>query len=55
METMEGSVYKHPSTHPATMITGLSNVATSGNYNDLINKPTIPSVTGLATEAYVDK
>lgn len=27
----------------------------SGNYNDLTNKPTIPSVNGLATEVYVDE
>lgn len=26
----------------------------SGNYNDLTNKPTIPSVVGLASETYVD-
>lgn len=26
----------------------------SGNYNDLTNKPTIPSINGLATETYVD-
>ena len=26
----------------------------SGNYNDLTNKPTIPSVAGLATETYVN-
>lgn len=26
----------------------------SGNYNDLSNKPTIPSIAGLATETYVD-
>lgn len=26
----------------------------SGNYNDLTNKPTIPSVDGLATTSYVD-
>ena len=32
-----------------------ANVATSGNYNDLINKPTIPSVEGLASEAYVNE
>ena len=37
------TVYMHPSTHPASMITGLSTVATSGSYNDLTNKPTIPS------------
>ena len=29
-------------------------VATSGSYNDLSNKPTIPSIDGLATEQYVD-
>lgn len=33
------TVYMHPSTHPASMITGLASVATSGNYNDLANKP----------------
>lgn len=27
----------------------------SGNYNDLTNKPTIPSISGLATEVYVDE
>ena len=32
----------------------LSTVATSGSYNDLSNKPSIPSTTGLATETYVD-
>lgn len=37
------TVYTHPATHPASMITGLSTVATSGSYNDLTNKPTIPS------------
>lgn len=35
--------YTHPSSHPASMITGLAAVATSGNYNDLSNKPTIPT------------
>ena len=37
--------YTHPATHPASMITGLSTVATSGNYDDLTNKPTIPTRT----------
>ena len=46
--------YTHPETHPASMITGLSTVATSGSYNDLTNKPTIPSIEGLATETYVN-
>lgn len=34
--------YIHPSTHPASMISDLATVATSGSYNDLTNKPTIP-------------
>ena len=38
------TVYTHPSTHPASMITGLSTVATSGSYNDLKDKPAIPTV-----------
>ena len=33
--------YVHPSTHPASMITGLAIVATSGSYNDLTDKPNI--------------
>lgn len=49
------TVYTHPSTHPASMITGLSTVATSGSYNDLSNKPTIPTTLpangGTATNA----
>lgn len=36
--------YIHPSTHPASMISGLATVATSGSYNDLSDKPTIPTV-----------
>lgn len=32
--------YVHPATHPASMITGLSKVATSGLYSDLIGVPT---------------
>lgn len=32
-----------------------ADVATSGNYNDLSNKPTIPSVEGLASEAYANE
>ena len=27
----------------------------SGNYNDLTNKPTIPSIQGLASESYVNQ
>lgn len=32
--------YVHPATHPANMITGLSPVATTGQYSDLLGKPT---------------
>lgn len=32
--------YVHPTTHPASMITGLSDVAISGSYDDLSDKPT---------------
>ena len=39
----ENDAYSHPTTHPASMITGLATVATSGSYNDLTNKPTIPT------------
>ena len=38
------STYVPPSTHPASMITGLSKVATSGNYADLVNKPVLSAV-----------
>ena len=36
------TVYTHPSSHPASMITGLATIATSGSYNDLSDKPTMP-------------
>ena len=38
------AAYSHPSSHPASMITGLATVATSGNYADLSGKPTIPTI-----------
>ncbi len=41
--------YTHPTTHPASMITGLSTVATTGDYNDLTNNPTIPTKTSELT------
>ena len=37
-ETLIPEAYTHPDTHPADMITGLSKVATSGNYADLKGK-----------------
>ena len=33
----------------------LADVATSGDYNDLSNKPAIPSIDGLASETYVNE
>ena len=36
----QGTTYTHPDTHPASMITGLATVATSGKYSDLTGKPT---------------
>lgn len=42
--------YIHPSTHPASMITGLADVATSGSYNDLTDKPTIPAASTVDSE-----
>ena len=41
--------YTHPATHPASMITGLSTVATSGSYDDLTDKPIIPTRTSELT------
>ena len=35
------TIYTHPASHPASMITGLSDVAKTGSYNDLTNKPTV--------------
>lgn len=37
-------------THTASQVSGLADVATSGDYNDLSNKPTIPSLSGYATQ-----
>lgn len=42
--------YTHPSTHQASMITGLASVATSGSYNDLTDKPTIPAASTVDSE-----
>lgn len=53
------NAYTHPDTHPASMISGLATVATSGSYNDLSDKPATMTpaahthaqgdITGLAT------
>ena len=43
-----------PSIEGLTKDADLADVAKSGDYEDLINKPTIPDITGFATETYVD-
>lgn len=51
--------YIHPASHPASMITGLAAVATSGSYNDLSDRPAIPvvddSLSGDSTNAVQNK
>ena len=43
-------------THPEYLTESeFSNVATSGSYNDLTDKPVIPSIDGLATVTYVNQ
>jgi hypothetical protein len=37
----------------ASQITGLAAVATSGSYNDLTNKPSIPSISGLVSSGTI--
>lgn len=48
-----GYLTQHQSLTNYPKKTELANVATSGDYNDLSDTPTIPSTEGLATEAYV--
>lgn len=48
-----GYLTQHQSLTGYPKKTELANVATSGDYTDLINTPTIPSTEGLATETYV--
>lgn len=38
-------------THTASQVTDLATVATSGSYNDLSNKPSIPTIPGVATSS----
>lgn len=39
---------------PASSVDGLSTVATSGSYNDLSNKPAIPSATDTSKHSYTE-
>lgn len=52
-ENDAGYLTQHQSLTDYPKKTELANVATSGDYTDLINTPTIPSTEGLATETYV--
>ena len=52
-ENDAGYLTQHQSLTNYPKKTELANVATSGDYTDLINTPTIPSTKGLATETYV--
>lgn len=40
-------------THTTSQISGLATVAVSGSYNDLKDKPSIPSLSGYATQSWV--
>lgn len=50
-----GYLTEHQSLSAYAKSADLAAVATSGSYNDLSDKPTIPSTSGLATETYVDE
>lgn len=41
-------------THTTSQVSGLADVATSGSYNDLSDKPSIPSLAGYATQSWVN-
>jgi hypothetical protein len=45
-----GSYASASHTHAASDVSGLATVATSGSYNDLSNKPTIPAATTSASD-----
>lgn len=55
--TINGKALSSNITLSATDVGALPNTTTlfSGSYNDLSNKPTIPSIDGLATTTYVDE
>ena len=42
-------------THTTSQVSGLSEVATSGSYNDLSDKPAIPSLSDYATQSWVEE
>ena len=54
LENDKGYLTEHQNLEGYAKTADLAQVAKTGSYNDLIDKPTIPSTTGLATETYVD-
>lgn len=54
LENDKGYLTEHQSLEGYAKTADLAQVAKTGSHNDLIDKPTIPSTTGLATETYVD-
>lgn len=54
LENDAGYLTTHQSLAEYAKTADLAQVAKTGSYNDLIDKPTIPSTTGLATETYVN-
>ena len=49
------NLYEHPQTHSIQMITGVANVAKTGNYNDLLNKPSSMPANGGNADTLDDK
>ena len=54
LENDAGYLTTHQSLAEYAKTADLAQVAKTGSYNDLADKPSIPSTTGLATETYVD-
>ena len=54
LENDAGYLTEHQSLEGYAKTADLAQVAKTGSYNDLIDKPTIPSTTGLASTKYVD-
>lgn len=54
LENDKGYLTEHQSLEGYAKTADLAQVAKTGSYNDLVNKPTIPSTAGLASTKYVD-
>ena len=54
LENDKGYLTEHQSLERYAKTADLAQVAKTGSYNDLADKPTIPSTTGLASTKYVD-